>query len=144
MVVGTYVALTGRYDWPPVLASLLPLFLVSNLLLMNQFPDQDADRQAGRKHLILLAGPKVGVRIYGLFLVAAYGALSLAVLAGALPSSALLALVTAPYALRIYRGLARHFDDIPKLIPYMGKNVVLTLLTPLLLAGGLLIDAIVA
>ena len=136
MVLGTYFALTGRYAWTPAVASLLPLFLVSNLLLMNQFPDQDADRQAGRHHLLLAAGPAVGVRVYGAFLAAAFTMLPAAVIAGTLPPATLLALLTTPLAVRIYRGLARHHADVESLLPFMGQNVLLTLLTPLLLIGG--------
>ena len=39
MVVGTHLVLTGEFSWIALLASLVPFFLVSNLLLLNQFPD---------------------------------------------------------------------------------------------------------
>ena len=45
--VGTDFALTGSYTWTAFLASLIPFFLVSNLLLLNQFPDVEADRSIG-------------------------------------------------------------------------------------------------
>ncbi|TES88836.1 MAG: prenyltransferase, partial [Anaerolineales bacterium] len=39
VVMGTHFVLTGQYDWTAFIASLVPTFLVSNLLLLNQFPD---------------------------------------------------------------------------------------------------------
>ena len=48
MVLGTTFVLSGLYGWAAALASLVPLFLVSELLLVNQFPDLEADRKVGR------------------------------------------------------------------------------------------------
>jgi 1,4-dihydroxy-2-naphthoate octaprenyltransferase len=42
MVMGTDFVLTGEYSWTAFIASLIPFFLVSNLLLLNQFPDVEA------------------------------------------------------------------------------------------------------
>ena len=39
MVMGTHFALTGEYPWTAFVASLVPFFLVNDLLLLNQFPD---------------------------------------------------------------------------------------------------------
>ena len=49
MVIGTHFVLTGKYSWTAFIASLVPFFLVNNLLLLNQFPDVEADRSIGRK-----------------------------------------------------------------------------------------------
>jgi len=37
---------------------MVPGLLVSDLLLLNQFPDVEADRTVGRKHLPILLGRK--------------------------------------------------------------------------------------
>ncbi|MCK5360628.1 MAG: prenyltransferase, partial [Gammaproteobacteria bacterium] len=42
MVGGSYFALTGSYTKEVFLVSLIPFFLVNNLLLLNQFPDVSA------------------------------------------------------------------------------------------------------
>jgi 1,4-dihydroxy-2-naphthoate octaprenyltransferase len=47
MVMGTHFVLTGQYSWGVFLVSMLPFFLVNDLLLLNQFPDTDADRSVG-------------------------------------------------------------------------------------------------
>ena len=68
MVLGTHFVLTGSYSWTAFLASLVPGFLVSDLLLLNQFPDVEADKTVGRKHLPILLGRKNVARIYIFFL----------------------------------------------------------------------------
>jgi 1,4-dihydroxy-2-naphthoate octaprenyltransferase len=139
MVLGVYFALTGQYGLTPGLASLVPLFLVSNLLLMNQFPDREVDATVGRRHLLIEHGPRAGVSVFGLFLVACYVVPVAAVIVGGLPPAALCALATLPLAALVFRGLSRHHDAIPALIPHMAQNVALCLVTPALLATGLLL-----
>ena len=140
MVMGTHFVLAGSYSWSAFVASLLPFFLVSDLLLLNQFPDVEADHGVGRRHLPILIGRKASVWVYGGFLAATYLAVVIGSLAGMFPKAGLLALATVPLAVNTTRGAARFAVDIPRLIPYMGRNVVLTILTPVLLALGLFID----
>jgi 1,4-dihydroxy-2-naphthoate octaprenyltransferase len=138
MVGGTQVALSGVHEPLAYVASLVPLALVSGLLLLNQFPDVDADRRVGRRHLPLLRGRPWAARLLGALLAGAFGALALGVLAGVLPRGAVLGLAMAPLAWSVARGARRHADDLPALVPVMGRNVVLVLLTPVLMAlGGL-------
>ena len=141
MVMGTEFCLTGSYSWTGVLASLTPFFLVSNLLLLNQFPDLGPDRAAGRRHLIIVQGLGRGVTVYGLFLVGAYLAPLAGWLLGVLPAGALLGLLTAPLAVQTWRAVRADHADLERLLPSMGKNVVLNLATPVLMAVGIVVLA---
>ncbi len=139
MVLGVYFVLTGSYGLTAIIVSLLPLFLVSDLLLINQFPDREADRWAGRNHLLLAWGSPAGVTVYGVFLCAAYASIILSVLLQALPVYALLSLGTLPLAAVAFQGLRRNCESVPELVPHMAQHVALTLVTPLLLALGIVI-----
>jgi len=143
MVMGTYFALTGTYSLAAGLASLVPAFLVSNLLLLNQFPDVEADKLVNRRHLPIVIGRKNSSLVYTGLLVAAYGALIGSVAAGVLPPLALLGLITLPLGWVAVRGARRYHDQIEKLIPTMGKNVMLTLAFPLLMAVGMVIAVVI-
>ena len=46
MTVGAYFAITGVFNQDLWLISLVPFFLVNNLLLLNQYPDIEADKMA--------------------------------------------------------------------------------------------------
>ncbi len=139
MVTGTEFALTGSYSLTGVFASLVPFFLVIDLLLLNQFPDVEADRVSGREHLIIVYGRKTGAVVYALFLAGCYVSIAAGVLAGYLPAPALLGLATLPLAAAAARGALKFNADIPRLIPFMGMNVVLNLLTPVLVGAGLML-----
>ena len=139
MVMGTYFVLTGGYGLAAGLASITPAFLVSNLLLLNQFPDVEADASADRRHLPIVIGRKKSATVYALILLGAYIALIIPVALSVLPVWALLGLITLPLALTAIKGAQQYYDQIPLLVPTLGKNVVLTLVFPLLIAIGLFV-----
>ena len=141
MVLGTYFALTGTYSLAAGLASIVPFFLVSNLLLLNQFPDVEADASAARRHLPIVIGRKGSSNVYALLLVAAYVALVSSVVAEVLPYMALFGLLTLPLGLVVVKGARKYCDEIENLIPVMGRNVLLTLLLPLLMAIGIIVSS---
>jgi len=58
---------------------------------------------------------------------------------GNLPLTGFLALGSIIIAVPTVKGVARFANDVPRLIPYMGRNVVIIILTPVLLAIGLFI-----
>jgi len=140
MVMGTYFALTGGYSLAAGLVSLVPGFLVSNLLLLNQFPDVEADASANRRHLPIVIGRKGSSEVYAFLIVAAYVALVVSVLAGELPLMALFGLLTLPVGWMAVKGALKFYDQIEKLVPIMGQNVLLTLLFPLLMAIGIIVS----
>jgi 1,4-dihydroxy-2-naphthoate octaprenyltransferase len=137
MVMGTDFVLSGAYSWTAFIASLVPFFLVSDLLLLNQFPDVEADRSVGRRHFPIVIGRRASSFIYAAFLVSAYLAIALGVYLGYLPTTGLLGLLTIVLAVPAGLGAYRYAEDSEKLIPYMGLNVMINILTPLLVAIGL-------
>jgi len=139
MVLGTHFALTGEYSWIAFVASLVPFFLVSDLLLLNQFPDVEADQSIGRRHYPILIGRKSSGYIYTAFLLATYAAIVLGVIFGILPVFALLGLLTLVLAVPVIRNVLKNSENIPALIPSIGQNVLITLATPVLIAIGLFI-----
>lgn len=133
MVGGSYFALTGTYSTEVLLVSLIPFFLVNNLLLLNQFPDVRADRDAGRRHVLIQHGLKAGSAIYLLFLLLAAMALIFSVYLGTLPLYSLAGLLLIALGVPIYQAASKHDSNIETLLPYMGKNVGMVLLLPVLL-----------
>ena len=139
MVMGTHFALSGTFTWASFAASLVPTFLVSDLLLLNQFPDVEADKSIGRRHYPITIGRVKSSYIYIAFLVLAYVSVIVAVILKVLPPFSLLSLLTGILAVRVILNVSKVADDIPNLIPLMGMNVILNLATPALLAIGLFI-----
>lgn len=138
MVLGTHYALSATYTLQALCASLIPFFLVNNLLLLNQFPDVDADQHVGRRHYPIAVGKFKSAVIFMLFWTASYITILLCVLTNIFSTGALLGLLTLPIAIPMQIGVFRNIDSFEGLIPYMGLNVLVTLLTPVLMALGML------
>jgi 1,4-dihydroxy-2-naphthoate octaprenyltransferase len=139
MVMGTHFVLTGRYDGVSLLASLVSGFLVSNLLLLNQFPDVEADAAVKRRHIPIIMGRPAGARLYAVLALAAYLVIIMACIIGDAPAFALIALIPLPLALHTIKGVTQYADEIDQLVPYLSKNVMYTLATPLLLGIGFMV-----
>ena len=138
-VMGTNFVLTGQYSLTAFFAALVPFFLVNNLLLLNQFPDADADKSIGRKHYPIVIGRRKSSLIFAAFLALAYLSLIGGVVLGYLPLFSLLGLLTVFLAVPLARGAYKHADDIPGLIPFLGQNVIINIATPVLIAIGLFV-----
>lgn len=139
MVMGTDFILTGHYSLAALTASLVPFFLVNNLLLLNQFPDVEADRSVGRRTLPVVIGKKPASLVYILLLVLTYGTIIGAVVAGILPKGCLLGLLTAVLAIPVFAGVYRDAEDADRLLGHMRLNVIINIVTPILVGAGLLI-----
>ena len=137
MVMGTHFVLTGEYSISSFIASLIPFFLVNNLLLLNQYPDTDADKSVGRKSLPVIRGRRVSSIVFSIFLAMTYISIVVGIQLGYLPRISMIGLLTIFIAVPVCIGSFRYADDMGKLIPYMGMNVIINISTPVLVALGM-------
>ncbi len=109
---------------PAAWAAGVPAFFMTfNLLLLNEFPDEQADRDGGRVNLILLFGRRAAAWIYTAAVAAVPVSILAAVALGALPAWALLAIVPTWFARGAVRwALTRPGDPVP--LPAMAGNVI--------------------
>lgn len=140
MVLGTYYVLQGYYDLTALAVSFIPFFFVCNLLLLNQFPDIEADRAAGRRHLLTLVAPKKNTYIYAVLIAGAFLVLIVSVYLKLLPVLTLIGLVSLPLAVATIGGVIKNCENIPSLIPFLGRNVIVILSTLFLVALGLFVS----
>jgi 1,4-dihydroxy-2-naphthoate octaprenyltransferase len=129
---------------PVALAASVPAFLMTfNLLLLNEFPDEAADREGGRKNLVLFLGRRAAAMVYALAAVLVPIWIIWNVVAGTFPAWALLGALP---SLLLVKPLQWAFGDpateVP--IPALGANVVWNLATNSLLGVGLFLGAILA
>ena len=134
MVAGSHYALTGSFSLTAWLATLPPFFLVNNLLLLNQYPDIDADRECGRRHFPIARGVPISNLIYGAFLLAACLSLAVGVGTGVFPRLAAIALLPMFLAVYALYGAFRHQADIGIHPHYLGANAAAAVGAPLMLA----------
>jgi len=141
-ILGAYFVQSGTYTWEVVIAAIPSGILLHNALLLNEFPDVEADEKGGKKTLTIVMGKKKASLLYSMLLIAMYVWIAVWSIAGFMPIFALLGLLTLPLGVKAIKG-ARHYDEESKLIPALGANLMVIIGTQALLAVGYIIAAIV-
>ncbi len=137
MVLGTYFVWTGAFSALALALSLVPFFLVNNLLLLNQVPDLQADRTVGRFNILMKVGLKRGLLIFVSFVLLAFISLFVTSIIFKLPELVWLGLLGILLGLPMTKIVLQSGENVDKLMPALGMNVIINLLTPMLIAAGL-------
>jgi 1,4-dihydroxy-2-naphthoate polyprenyltransferase len=135
-VAGTALVQVGQLGTTAVAAGIPAFFMTFNLLFLNEFPDEEADRAGGRRNLVLLLGRPAAARLYTLMAVLVPVSLVSTWMLGWLPAVALIAAVPSLLLRQPVRwALTRPDEQVP--IPAMASNVAWNLATNSLLALAL-------
>lgn len=139
VVIGAYYVQTMSINSAVVWASIPPGILTMLLLFLNEFPDAEADRAGGRRHLVIILGKTCASILYAVLLVTVYAVLVVGVLRGVLPGTVILGLLTFPIALVAGYRTLRHAHNSSLIVSALGLNVGVVLVTDFLIALGFII-----
>ncbi|HBF39524.1 MAG TPA: hypothetical protein DDW50_19670 [Firmicutes bacterium] len=113
-------------------------FLVMGILILNEFPDLEADRTVGKRNWIVRAGGGVrGLWIYLTVISLAYFTLAAGVFWGVFPAKILVSCFTIPLAVWVLLKTNQYHGKNPEIIPALAGNVGLHFITGLLISVGL-------
>ncbi|ALS98399.1 hypothetical protein AT746_09110 [Lacimicrobium alkaliphilum] len=132
MVTGSIYVLTGRLELFGLVVSLLPFFLVNNLLLVNQYPDIKADREHGRRTAPGHYGTKASNRIYAFFSLCCGLTLIVVLLMAQGRGWSWLLMLPLLLNIKVLSGLVRENYQAAGFQKTMALNVMVTLLVPVL------------
>ncbi|MCC5863537.1 MAG: prenyltransferase [Wenzhouxiangella sp.] len=134
---GSSWLLSGAFHGIDLLIALVVGLLASNLLLLNQIPDIEADRLVGRRHLAIRVGARRAAMVHAIASALVFALLGYGLLSDRLPLTAMLALIPAALLPAVLvRTLGKPLL-MPRLVQALGMNVAMTLLLPILLGVGL-------
>ena len=135
-VYGAALVQDGTVGTAAIAAAIPATFMTFNLLLLNEFPDTEVDREGGRRHLVILFGRPSAAMIYAAAAILTPLSILVAVLLDHLPTAALAGMVP---SMLLIQPLKWAFNDpataVP--IPALASNVQWNLGTNLLLALSL-------
>lgn len=140
-VMGAYYVHTGAYSCTAFIASVPSYLLVHNLLLLNEFPDVEADKTVNRRTLPIVIGKKKAAYVFSLFVMLVYVWIIWGVISRNMPVFTLLTLLTLPIAISVIKGSFR-YNDMEQFLPVMSKNVLLILSIQALIAAGYILGGI--
>lgn len=137
VVTGAYQLITGTIDALPILFSLPFGLIIANVLIINEFPDYEADKAASKKNLVVRLGKKRATYLYGAVFLAVYACFVF--LALYFNIALILPCFTAIIAWKAYINCVKNYDNISELIASNAATIKILLLTGLLTVISLLI-----
>ena len=115
--LGAFYVQTRSIAWEPFIISLIPGFLMWSMIIINEIPDYEEDRRAGKLNLVVRFGRKPGVALYLAGLMCAYGTILLSASFKVTSFFILLGLTTVPMAYNSFRILNENYMDKMKIAP---------------------------
>jgi 1,4-dihydroxy-2-naphthoate polyprenyltransferase len=125
-----------------LIASVPPGVLLGLLLLINEFPDCEADAGCSKKTLVVRLGKENAIHLYHAVLVSVYLYLIVALIASAVPYPVLLPLLTLPLGVTIIIRSRRHLHDAKQLEAANMLTYQLHSIFGILLCMGYLLDGL--
>lgn len=115
--LGSYYVQAGYLDTEPFLISLVLGFMMWSMIIINEIPDFEEDRRAGKLNLVARYGRKAGACLYVLGLIAAYSVLFASIAFGIAPVFLLLGFASLPWAIKSVTLLRKNLDNKMGLAP---------------------------
>lgn len=144
LTLGAGYVFSGQFTWQAFVLGLPTGWLITAVLWINQFPDYQADRQAGKDNLVVRMGTKRSRVVYAALMLAPYPTLLVMVhLAGFTPWL-YLGWLTLPLALKAVTICWRNHEDHVALIPAQALTIITHLATAACLTAGFLVRYLTA
>ena len=140
IVLGTAYIQTQSIPLQNVAAGMVVGTLSAFVLYITSFPDHDADKEKGRRTLVIVLGKKRASSIFWTFPIVVYSIILGGSVAGTFPPFCLITFATMPLVLRTGFRIKQSLDDIDRFIPIMRSTLVFSRITGALFVVGFLIQ----
>ena len=140
IVMGTYYIQNSELTDIVVLSGIVVGVLSSLVLFVTSFPDHDADKEKGRRTLVILFGRQKAVSIFYIFPIISYGIIIGCVAMSIIPVFCLISLAAIPVVISSIRKLKSSISDEDKIIPAMKSTLTFSRIAGALFVIGFLIQ----
>ena len=137
-VLGAYYIQAGQLSIIPIIASIPIAILIYLVLFINEFPDLEPDRDAGKITFVVRLGKERAKNLYYALLISVYIFIILFVSVNIYPLIALFSFITVPILLKNFSVVKKHYKEINTLIPAQAGTINLHLFIGLVLSFSLI------
>ena len=141
---GTYYVMTGLLTLEAFLLGIPLGFLITAVIWINQFPDLEADRDAGKRNCVVRLGRNRSRFIYALLMLGPYAVVLFWVLTQPGSWPYLAAILTVPIALKAIKILYAHYQTYDEIIPAQALTIQTHLVLGLVLSGALVFQKVIS
>ncbi len=140
ITLGAYYVNTGVLSLDSFAIGVPHGFLIMAVIWINQFPDYEADKKAGKKNLVVRLGPGMSRYPYCFIMIASFVSIVFLIELGKIHYLIMLAFISFPQALRAMRILWKQYLLRDSLIPAQALTIQTILNQGLLLSLGLIMS----
>jgi 1,4-dihydroxy-2-naphthoate octaprenyltransferase len=142
MTLGAFFVQTQTISIEPILASIPVALLIAAVLYINEFPDYNSDKDAGKKHIVVRLGRSRASIGYFVIIVTTYASILLGVILQITPIYSLISFATVPLSMKGVKSVLNYHSQIPNLVPANVSTVNVHLLTGILLTLGYVVSIV--
>jgi len=139
ITLGAYYVMAGNLNLNAFWLGIPQGFLITCVIWINQFPDYQADMEAGKKNLVVRLGPALARYLYCLIMVMSYFSVILLVSLGGIHYLIMLSFISFPLTLKAMKITWKEYLLFERLIPAQALTIQTLLGHGLLLSSGLLL-----
>ncbi len=138
VVMATYGIQTGQFHTSTVFYSVPIGMMVSMILLINEFPDYQADKAVNKKTLVVVLGKKRSAALFCSLLAMLYIYIIISYILGITHTGNLLMCLSLPLAGYIFIKTIRSFDNPTAIVQACGSMILMYTIAGLLSIAGLI------
>jgi len=138
---GAGYVITGKVDLIHFLIGIPPGIFTTAILWINQFPDIEADSEAGKRNLVVRLGVDSAKKGYYFLIFLGFLSIIILALTGVYPVYTIIGLFALPIAFKIFKILSS-FKNLKELVPAQAMTIMLQGLVTILVGIGVLLDKI--
>lgn len=139
IVLGTMYIQTDQIMPTNILSGIIAGTLSSFVLFITSFPDYDADKEKGRKTLVIALGKIRAANLYWAFPCVAYSLIMFGIVSGLLPVYSAMVFATIPLIMKSGKKIKHTIDDIEQFVMVMKSTVLFSRITGALFVISILI-----
>jgi 1,4-dihydroxy-2-naphthoate octaprenyltransferase len=143
ITLGAYYVMSGSLSWSAFALGFPQGFFITAVIWINQFPDYEADRDAGKKNLVVRLGLKLSRYPYCIIMLAAFITVIFLVGIVGLTCLAMLSFIAFPLAFKAMKILWREYLSYEGLIPAQALTIQTLIAHGVLLSLGLVLSRLV-
>jgi len=123
IVIGAFYVQIGLLDFPIVFLGIITGTLSSIVLYIASFPDFDADKEKGRKTLVILLGKDKGSKAFPFLIVFLYSLITIGIIFEYVPIYTFITFISVPFAIRSSK-LLKNYEKLEDLVKAISNTII--------------------
>ncbi len=140
VTLGTAYVLTGNLSLESFMMGFPQGFLILEVIWVNEFPDYEADKQSGKRTLVVRLGLKRARYLYCLIMLLSFASVIYLVGAFSVTYLIMISFVALALAIKAIAVVWQNYDNYQKLIPAQALTIQTLILQGLLISLGLVLS----